>query len=312
MPQFGGKPKKKSSSDSKRHFTVVMGNKEHGLYISSTPSSAARKAVSKLCASNKSKKVQFHIREITQGSKKKTYGPYEGHIEKLKVPIELKGRVIKYKPVAKLSGKKGAKKGGMRGGNFKTGETENSIFFISTSDDFKFLSNFYSCEFVDENEIKNGKPIVFKNMEQYFMYKKAITFDKDNTTLIEEILKEENPKEIQKMGRKVKNFNDREWDKVKLEIMYDGLKLKFGQNPNLKKKLLETGNKILYEANKYDKYWGIGVDVEKGVEMEKEGKSNEFGKNQLGELLMALRGEYSVEKMHQNHNRNTNRNRFTH
>jgi hypothetical protein len=105
MPQFGGK-------DSKRHFTVVMGNKEHGLYVSSTPSSAARKAVTKLCTANKSKKVKFEIREITQGSKKKTYGPYEGYIEKLKEPIELKGRVIRYKPVAKLSGKTGAKKGG--------------------------------------------------------------------------------------------------------------------------------------------------------------------------------------------------------
>jgi hypothetical protein len=105
MQQFGGK-------DTKRHFTVVMGGKEHGLYVSSSPSSAARKAVTKLCAANKSKKVQFEIREITQGSKKKTYGPYSGYIEKLKEPIELKGRVIKYKPVAKLSGKTGAKKGG--------------------------------------------------------------------------------------------------------------------------------------------------------------------------------------------------------
>ena len=59
------------------------------------------------------------MREITQGSKKKTYGPYSGHIEKLKEPIKLKGRVIKYKPVAKLSGKTGAKKGGMRGGGDK-------------------------------------------------------------------------------------------------------------------------------------------------------------------------------------------------
>jgi hypothetical protein len=105
MQQFGGK-------DSKRHFTVVMGDKEHGLYVSSTPSSAAKKAVTKLCTANKSKKVEFSIREITQGSKKKTYGPYEGYIEKLKEPIELKGRVIKYKPVAKLSAKKGVQKGG--------------------------------------------------------------------------------------------------------------------------------------------------------------------------------------------------------
>jgi len=106
MQQFGGK-------DSKRHFTVIIGGKEHGLYVSSTPSSAARKAVTKLCSSNKSKKVDFHIREITQGSKKKTYGPYVGHIEKLKESIELKGRVIKYKPVAKLSRETGVKKGGM-------------------------------------------------------------------------------------------------------------------------------------------------------------------------------------------------------
>jgi hypothetical protein len=117
MQQFGGK-------DSKRHFTVVMGNKEHGLYVSSTPSSAAKKAVTKLCTANKSKKVEFSIREITQGSKKKTYGPYEGYIEKLKEPIELKGRVIRYKPVAKLSGKVGkksnVKKGEMRGGQETT------------------------------------------------------------------------------------------------------------------------------------------------------------------------------------------------
>ncbi len=123
MPQFGGKnakKTKKTSSSSKRHFTVVMGGKEHGLYVSSTPSSAARKAVTKLCTANKSKEVEFYMREITQDSKKKTYGPYLGYIEKLKEPIELKGRVIKYKPVAKLSGKTGAKsavkKGGMRGG----------------------------------------------------------------------------------------------------------------------------------------------------------------------------------------------------
>jgi hypothetical protein len=77
MPQFGGKPvkkTKKTSSDSKRHFTVIIGNKEHGLYVSSTPSSAARKAVTKLCTANKSKKVEFYIREITRDSKKKTYG----------------------------------------------------------------------------------------------------------------------------------------------------------------------------------------------------------------------------------------------
>jgi hypothetical protein len=61
-------------SSSKRHFTAVIGNKEQGTYVSSRPSSAARKAVSKLCADDKKRKVVFSIREITQGSNKKVYG----------------------------------------------------------------------------------------------------------------------------------------------------------------------------------------------------------------------------------------------
>jgi hypothetical protein len=128
MPQIGGKPvkkssktkssKTKSSSTSKRHFTVVIGSKEHGLYCSSSPSSAARKAVSKLCGKEKGKKVEFCLREITQGSKKKTYGPYLGHVEKLAKPIQLKGRLVERMPVARLKAKSSAKKGGMRGGDF--------------------------------------------------------------------------------------------------------------------------------------------------------------------------------------------------
>ena len=104
-------------SSSKRNFTTVIGNKEQGTYVSSSPSSAARKAVSKLCANDKKRKIQFSIREITQGSKKKTYGPYIGFLEKLDKPVELEGRIIRYKPVAKLD-KKGGKIFGRGNKNF--------------------------------------------------------------------------------------------------------------------------------------------------------------------------------------------------
>ena len=77
-------------SSSKRHFTAVVGSKEHGLYISSSPSSAARKIVSKLCSVNKNKKVEFCVRETTQKSEKKTYGPYIGEIKKNSFIVHLK------------------------------------------------------------------------------------------------------------------------------------------------------------------------------------------------------------------------------
>jgi len=51
-------------------------------------------------------------------SEKKVYGPYIGYMEKLKKPIELKGRVIRYKPVAKLNKKKVGGYKNMSGGSF--------------------------------------------------------------------------------------------------------------------------------------------------------------------------------------------------
>ena len=111
----------------KRHFTVVIGSKEHGLYISSTPSSAAKKAVSKLCSSNKSKKVEFSLREITQGSKKKTYGPYLGEMKKLKTPIELKGRIIRYETNVNL-------KKTMKGGLYKCANDKKIIGELCVDD----------------------------------------------------------------------------------------------------------------------------------------------------------------------------------
>ena len=65
--------------------------------------------------------------------------PYLGHIEKLKEPIELKGRVIKYKPVAKLIGKESKKmRGGLGGECFhdrkNDGGTEITILRINPTD----------------------------------------------------------------------------------------------------------------------------------------------------------------------------------
>ena len=116
-------------SSSKRHFTVVMNSKEHGLYVSSTPSSAARKVVSKLCADNKNKKVEFSLRETTQRSNKKIYGPYLGYMQKLDKPVELEGRVIRYKSIVKL--KKSLKKNNQIGGSLKVGD------LVKVKDEFK-------------------------------------------------------------------------------------------------------------------------------------------------------------------------------
>lgn len=57
--------------------------------------------------------------------------------------------------------------------------------------------------------------------------------------------------------------------------MYDGLKLKFTTHADLKKQLLDTGDRQIIQHTRNDKYWGDG--------------GNGTGKNRLGILLMKLR-----------------------
>jgi serine/threonine protein phosphatase PrpC len=150
-------------SSSKRHFTAVIGKKEQGSYASSSPSSAARKAVSKLCAEDKNRKVEFYMRETTQSSEKKIYGPYMGYIEKLKKPIELKGRVIRYKPVAKL-----LKNKKMRGGVPKELKIQipgrNNQDIVLTGDNYVIICDGHSEK--DSGSVKFGRDIAKKVAEE--------------------------------------------------------------------------------------------------------------------------------------------------
>lgn len=62
------------------------------------------------------------------------------------------------------------------------------------------------------------------------------------------------------------------WEDIKFEVMLKGLRTKFSQNPELKQKLLDTGDEPIHEDSK-DKVWGIDGD------------------DMMGKLLMKVRKE---------------------
>lgn len=166
-------------------------------------------------------------------------------------------------------------------------ETDNDIFFYGKNELNGYMSNFYPCKF------ENEKGITFNCSEQYLMYMKAVLFEPDNNELHNNILKEENPQKIKAYGRKVKYFNNDIWNKNKENIMINGLRLKFNHNPVLKKKLLSTKIKELYEASPYDKIWGIGFSATKALNVPKE----QFANNLLGKCLMKIRDEFNKKNI---------------
>jgi ribA/ribD-fused uncharacterized protein len=131
--------------------------------------------------------------------------------------------------------------------------------------------------------------ITFPSLEHYFEWTKAKTFgDGDMAT---KILKTASPKSVKALGKKVKGVNEEEWSAKQDEIMRIGVRAKITQHPDIRAKLLETGDRPIGLADARDKYWGIGTSLDKDKAKD---PSKWPGKNVLGKILMDLRKELSA------------------
>ena len=128
-----------------------------------------------------------------------------------------------------------------------------------------FLSNFYMADVT-----YNG--VTYTNNEAAFQAQKVTDISKcaEFSGL--------DPSQAKRKGRHVKLRED--WEDVKEDIMYEICKSKFASNPDLGKKLLDTGDEYLEEGNTWgDRIWG----TVKGQ-----------GQNKLGKILMRVRDELSI------------------
>lgn len=154
--------------------------------------------------------------------------------------------------------------------------TDTHVYFWGS-----FLSNFWWCDF----DLMFGEDkFHFNTSEQAFMAMKAIQFrDYDS---LKTILDTPDGKSVKILGRKVKNFDEDEWNSVSEHCMYLACTGKFQQNENLSKALLDTHNKILVEASPVDRIWGVGLAENDDTILD---SKNWRGENRLGNVLMRVR-----------------------
>ena len=153
------------------------------------------------------------------------------------------------------------------------------FFYGSKHPKYGVFSQFYPCKFKYNGEYYNCA-------EQFMMACKARLF-RDKRAL-NKIMKETKPGLIKRLGRTVTGFKEDEWSKVRFSIVVRGNYLKFSQNPDLARILMETGNSLLAEASPRDRVWGIGCSAAV-AERSSTQQQEKWGMNLLGKALMKVR-----------------------
>lgn len=141
------------------------------------------------------------------------------------------------------------------------------------------LSQFYPVHFAIDN-------IIYKSAEQYYMAEKARFFN--DQEILQQIMKSKSPLEAKKLGRKVKNFSEKEWEKVRFDVVVKGNRAKFSQNSKLYDYLKSTKGKILVEESPHDAIWGIGLAQDDSDALN---PKKWPGENLLGFAIMKVRDE---------------------
>lgn len=106
--------------------------------------------------------------------------------------------------------------------------------------------------------------------EHYFQAAKF-----EDETYREKIRKNNSPMQAARMGRDRSQKLRRDWESIKVSVMRSAIEAKFTQYPDLRDKLLYTGEAKIMEHTENDSFWADGGDGS--------------GKNMLGVLLMELR-----------------------
>lgn len=156
------------------------------------------------------------------------------------------------------------------------GERLEAIYFHKPGEPNGFLSNWYPSELVIDG-------VQYSSAGQYIMYRKCLILGEPE--LAQKVMETDNPSEQQKIARNA-GCSKVLWDGMRQAVTMRALLAKFGQNEELRTKLLRTLDAYLVECAQSDKVWACGVSL---YNDDRKDMSKWKGKNILGFTLMEVR-----------------------
>jgi ribA/ribD-fused uncharacterized protein len=144
--------------------------------------------------------------------------------------------------------------------------------------------------------------------EQFMMVMKAFTFEPDtgwpaeasdeemetlvaadgplHDTVLCQILRSTDPKEQKRLGRSLfESFDEKRWDEISMAVVTGAIVARAAVSPELRRILLESGDRQIIEASPRDKKWGAG----RGWKTLALNSNTEIGGNRLGKCYERAR-----------------------
>ena len=140
-----------------------------------------------------------------------------------------------------------------------------SVDFYREEGELGYLANYSNYGFTVDG-------VYYPTAEHFYQASKF-----DNPEIIQKILSCKTAREAASVGRDQNNKRIDHFKDIKLDKMYQAVYEKFQQNPDIRKKLIETGDEEIREMTDQESYWGVGPQLN--------------GENHMGEILMRVREE---------------------
>ena len=120
----------------------------------------------------------------------------------------------------------------------------------------RWRKNHYGWDFIFSGEEEGGLVVegncIFSMLgEVYFR----------NLLKAREIMGEDRPWELRRLGREVRGLNEGDWRRRGPNVVYTGNRAKFLQNEGARRELFESREKVLVEASRGDRFWGIRLGM---------------------------------------------------
>ena len=155
--------------------------------------------------------------------------------------------------------------------------TDKAVLFYGSK---SCLSNFHKVDIMIDGKL-------FNSCEQFLQYRKATCTG--NHDIASQILHAVEPKDQYRLGKKLTG-DENKWNvQIAKEVLEKAIKCKFEQNDELRKQLLNSGDKIIAECNPHEHYWSNGLRLDN---MEADDSTKWTGQNLTGSILCAVRDSF--------------------